>query len=224
MSEPNVVCLDLGGVVVRICRSWKEACERARVPVYDEDWTLSDEAVRHRREVIEAYQSGQLTTAEYFEHVQHALGGRYSEREVVKIHDAWLLVEYPGVGELLSELNESSGVTTACLSNTNERHWQLLTQDDGLGRYPAVAAIDRPFASHLLGFNKPDAAIFRAFEAALGVSGEQIVFYDDLPENVAAARRLGWRAERIDPVGDPAQQMRRHLASLGVALDPTKHR
>ena len=63
---------------------------------------------------------------------------------------------------------------------------------------------------------KPSLAIYRAFEKATGYAGRQILFFDDLPAHVAAAREVGWRAERIDPASPPDEQMRRHLRAYGV--------
>jgi FMN phosphatase YigB (HAD superfamily) len=66
-------------------------------------------------------------------------------------------------------------------------------------------------ASHLLGFAKPDIRIYRAFESATGHSGADILFFDDLKDNVRAARSAGWRAERIDPDNETVPQLRRWL-------------
>jgi FMN phosphatase YigB (HAD superfamily) len=65
-------------------------------------------------------------------------------------------------------------------------------------------------------FIKPAPDIYRAFEKATGRSGSQILFFDDLAENVAAAKSLGWHAERIDPTAPTDAQLRRHLAAYGV--------
>ena len=108
----------------------------------------------------------------------------------------------------------AAGVETACLSNTNERHWELMTAQPL--HYPAFAAFGRRHASHLLGLAKPDPAIYRAFEEHSGVPAGMIVFFDDRAENVAAARNAGWRAELIDPRGDTAAQAAAVLRRLGL--------
>ena len=78
-------------------------------------------------------------------------------------------------------------------------------------------------ASHLLGLLKPDEAIYRAFERASGFDGtdgrpEEILFFDDLEENVEAARACGWSSVRVDHTGDPAEQMRRELRERGLGV------
>ena len=50
----------------------------------------------------------------------------------------------------------------------------------------------------------------------LDVPAPSIVFFDDLAENVEAARAAGWNACPVDPHGDTAGQMRAHLINHGV--------
>jgi HAD superfamily hydrolase (TIGR01509 family) len=135
-----------------------------------------------------------------------AMGGRYTVEEVERVHDAWLVEEYRGVFELIEVLNATPGVETACLSNTNERHWSALA---GRARsvFPSVKKLAHRFASHLVRSSKPEAAIYQHAERGLAVDGGEIVFFDDLPANVRAAQAQGWRAELVDPDGAPAEQM-----------------
>jgi putative hydrolase of the HAD superfamily len=72
------------------------------------------------------------------------------------------------------------------------------------------------FASQLIGHRKPDQAIYAHVEQAAAVPGQQIAFFDDVPQNVQAARRRGWQAEQILHDGQPIHQIRRHLRRLGV--------
>jgi len=43
-----------------------------------------------------------------------------------------------------------------------------------------------------------------------------ILFFDDTPANVEAARAAGWRAHLVDPAGDPPAQVRSVLAEARV--------
>jgi FMN phosphatase YigB (HAD superfamily) len=53
------------------------------------------------------------------------------------------------------------------------------------------------------------------------VAPGRIVFFDDVEENVAAARRRGWRGQRILHDGDPIAQVRRHLRDAGIEVSTT---
>jgi putative hydrolase of the HAD superfamily len=213
--HPTLVCFDLGGVLVRICRSWPEAFAVAGITPRDSE-QLGFQATREaRRPFGERYQSGQITCAEYYQGTHDALRGLYSVAEIERLHHAWTREEYPGVRELVATLNDAAGITTACLSNTNHAHWQRLINQE---RYRTVQSLRHRLASHLLGCAKPDAEIYERAQAALGRSPAEIIFFDDLAENVAAAQRAGWRAVHIDPTGDTAAQIRSGLAEAGLAF------
>ena len=49
-----------------------------------------------------------------------------------------------------------------------------------------------------LGVLKPEPAIYAVVEAATGLSGPELFFTDDSPDNVAAAAARGWRAHLFD--------------------------
>lgn len=204
-----MVCFDWGGVILRICRSFAQGCERAGLDVRLETDDRELYSVRHA--LSGAYQLGRLDERAFFEGVSRSMRGAYSPDEIAMIHDAWLIEEYPGVRTLVDDLHRLGGVETGMLSNTNARHWARRERD-----FTTAGLLGSQHASHLLGLAKPDPAIFRAFERRTGQAPGGIVFFDDLPENVDAARRAGWRGVLIDHVGDTAAQMRSALRDLGV--------
>lgn len=207
---PRVVCFDLGGVVVRICRTWEEACRRAGIDVREPERFGAPELARRRHELVERYQTGRLACAEYWSAIAEASSGVYTAPEIEAIHCAWTMDEYPGVASLVARLNQRDALLTACLSNTNASHWNNLASS------PAIAALRRRLVSHELRLSKPDPEIYRAAERALEAQPQEIVFFDDLRENVDAAVARGWRAFQIDHTGDTAAQMREHLGALGI--------
>jgi len=203
----KVVCFDAGGVLVRICRTWEEGCAAAGVELRER----LDERGVDRRSLNADYQRGRLSAEAFFEGMSRASGGVYSPEEIRLVHDAWIIDEYDGVRGLVTEIHDA-GHTTAVLSNTNASHWSQM----GPERSMIVMDVHHPHASHLLGHVKPDEAIFRAFESITGFRSGEILFFDDLEENVDGALGAGWRAHRIDHEGDTASQMRAHLRSLGL--------
>lgn len=213
--HPTLVCFDLGGVLVRICRSWAEGCAAAGLELRDREHFEADATVRARRALGDRYQCGELECEAYYRGTHEILRGAYSPAEVERIHVAWTLDEYPGVSELVAALNQRDDVETACLSNTNAAHWRMLL---GEPRYRTVQALRHRLASHLMGCAKPSLAIYERAQARFGRAPHEILFFDDLAENVAAAERAGWRAVQIDPLGDTAAQIRQALAGAGLPL------
>ena len=212
---PRILCLDLGDVVVRIFHTWAEACARAGLPYHEE--TPEESAARHgaRQKLIARHEVNEITDREYFEGLASLSGDRYSADDVARIHDCWLLGEFDGVASLIEEWNRRPGHRTACLSNTNARHWELLSLEAlRPGEFPGFRAIQERHASQILRLRKPGAEIYQACARELGAAGGEIVFFDDRPENVVAARAVGWQAHEIRHDGDPAAQIRAVLTTL----------
>ncbi|MBL1218433.1 MAG: HAD family hydrolase [Planctomycetes bacterium] len=205
----RIVCFDLGGVIIRIHYTWEDTCKSVGLAVRKE--AHEPKRLAATRSVTEAFATGRLEEDLWAREMVSALDGLYSAEEVERIHEGWLRDQYPGIDDVVSILNETKGVCTACLSNTNPRHWRMMKE-----RYPAVRMLQHRHASHLMGYAKPDTGIYEAFETAMQCDGPSILFFDDLEDNVAAARSRGWHAHQIDPAGDPADQVRTCLASYGL--------
>ena len=207
---PSLVVFDLGGVLVRIARSWDEACAAAGVPRRPGADVTSARLARDPWVV--AYETGAVTREAFLSGVAASTGGLYGPEEVARVHDAWLIAEYPGLPALFDAL-DAAGLPTAVLSNTNEAHWAAMYPSAGASpRFPTLARVRHPHASHRLGVRKPDAAAFRAVEATAGTAGAGVWFFDDLAPNVDAARAHGWTAVLVDP-SDPVTAMRAALAA-----------
>lgn len=73
------------------------------------------------------------------------------------------------------------------LSNINDIHWRFVQE-----RYPHVLqGFDRLVASHEVGLEKPDPAIFEWVMRDSGYPAAAHLFIDDIAENVESARTLG---------------------------------
>jgi len=204
----RLICFDLGGVLMRICRDWPEAVAAAGLSHRDSlnGGTLE---FNHAHHLTVALGKGEITIDEFSSSVSALLDHRYSADEVCRIHHAVLLDPYEGVASLIDGIH-ARGFMTACLSNTNHAHWSRLL------KFPVVKSLHHRLASHELGLHKPEPAIYHELERRVGVTGPGIVFFDDLLENVQAAREIGWDAVHIDHAGSTAAQMEVALRSRAV--------
>ena len=213
MSSPiRLVVFDLGRVLVRICDSWKHASQLAKLQNFPD---MSDAARTAMRELVFTVEKGQMTQEQFCSDAAKVLG--VSPWDVAAISDIYLLDVFPGVPLLLEELF-CAGCQTACLSNTNASHWQQMSQPGNCCSVP-FDLLTHHFGSHLIGLRKPDPKIYEHVEQQTNLAGPQIVFFDDMLENVQAARQRGWWAEQILPDENPVEQMRRHLQRLHVLRD-----
>ncbi|MBM3138982.1 MAG: HAD-IA family hydrolase [Chloroflexi bacterium] len=213
MHPPELVVFDLGGVLVRIARSWAEAHERAGLPPHQlpghPEWEAG------RLELARAHQVGAIDPPTWAARVAALSGGAYTPEEATRLLEAWQLGEYPGVGRVL-DLLERRGIGSGALSNTNALHWAALRPASGPAAYPTVARLRLAFASHELGLMKPDPAIYEHVERATGATPGRVLFFDDLAPNVEGARARGWQAVRVDPERDTTPQLLEALRAHGI--------
>lgn len=217
----KMVCFDWGGVILKHCRSWAEGCAAAGLEVRcasDGEPLDSKAVVQLRRGLTQRYQRGEIETNAFFTELASINRSAYTESELRCIHRSWLLSEYDGMHAVISKLITTPNVTTGLLSNTNEDHWlcHLPRNDGSAAVFPTASLLTHRFASHLLGTAKPDEQIYRMFEAATGYCGEEILFFDDLPENCAAAKWRGWNVVHVEHLGDTAAQVTDSLVAYGV--------
>jgi HAD superfamily hydrolase (TIGR01509 family) len=158
-----------------------------------------------------AFDTGRIDDLTFAREVSR-LFPEYTPELVLKVLDVWLAGVYPGAEQLVDDIH-AAGVRTACLSNTNPRHWSLMTTHRD---YAVVNKLHHRFASHLLGCVKPAGEAYERVERAVALPPTSIVFFDDRPENVQAAQSRGWRAFLIDQFSDTARQMEWFLCNVGV--------
>lgn len=191
----DLVVFDLGRVLVRIADDWLHAAELARIELrLHRDCPVF---LPGMREAVDLNERGHIDAAEFDRRIAGLVDGLHVE-QVDRMIQVWLRGCYAGTGELLAELHQR-GVATACLSNTNSRHWRLMFDPaaaNGVDFSP-LHQLRHKFASHLMRSRKPEPEIYARMEAAVGVRPDRILFFDDLPDNITVARQRGWRAEWV---------------------------
>lgn len=205
-SPVQLVVFDLGRVLVRICRDWRQACECAGIGSFNR--AVSDSDATRLSKIAHRYDVGGLGASDFAREAASLMG--LSPEQVRAMSEAFILGAYPGAADLLAELSDA-GVATACLSNTNEHHWGLLF-DRAHRAWLPMDRFKHQFASHLVRARKPDEAIYAHVERGTNLPGSAILFFDDVMENLEAARKRGWVGEWIDPAPDePIGQIRSAL-------------
>ena len=206
----RLVVFDLGRVLVRICDGWQHAFERAGVSLPHD---VLDASTRARLlDGVKRIEVGETPVSAFCEEVAGHLN--LSCEVVTKMWQGYTLGPFEGADQLLADL-ASAGVTTACLSNTNAEHWRVLTDPaDPQGR--VINRLHHHFASHLVRARKPDPQIYAHVERTTGFGPSQITFFDDLAENIEAARQRGWRSHLIERCENPIPTIRKYLVEGNV--------
>ncbi len=208
-STVQLVCFDLGNVLIDVCNDWKEAFNLANLP---QSPAIGDPNVRHQLAgLVELHECGHIETDKFDQ--QTAKLCQITTAQAAIVNTVWLKKPYEGVDALLERM-DNTNIRTACLSNTVARHWRMMN-DDTPSRLP-LGRLDFRFASHQIGQRKPTAEIYEHVENTCSVSPATILFFDDRRDNIAAATRRGWQTNIINLLEDPVAQLTAHLTDQGI--------
>jgi FMN phosphatase YigB (HAD superfamily) len=192
---------DLGNTLIKLAyeRVLTNVCRDASVS-RDELLELLEQAGGYRD-----MERGAITFREFYEFLCDRAGYRGSFFTLRAVWSDFFDGTIPGSEALLERIREKYRV--AFLSNSNEVHAELIPKQFA----SLFRKEDRFVLSHRFRVAKPDPEIFRRALEVLGALPQQVVFVDDLLENVLAARELGITSfQFVD-----AEQLRRELESAG---------
>ncbi len=176
-SLVQAVLLDLGNVVLEL--NIPEAFKELGIK---EPWSKLSNWDRHH-----LYETGKLSTQEFIKECNGYFKLNLSEQDFINKWNLIVKGVLPGVATVLKNLKSKTKIYA--LSNTNALHLEHYKNMNGMEYFDGI------FASHLIGYRKPDPAIFSAVLNQLTLRPEQTLFIDDMPENVYAAKKLGINAE-----------------------------
>lgn len=154
------------------------------------------------------YERGEISDKEFHERFCKATGSQPDLAALERAGSDIFEVNLP-VLPLLSRLR-TNGCQLGVLSNTSAAHWRFVTRE-----FPVVFEMFEVFAlSFQIGSMKPDAAIYQRAQLLADVPAAELLFFDDRPENVAAAKLQGWDAA----VFSDAATFARDLENRGILL------
>ncbi len=181
-----VFLFDLGGVLYQID---KEVFKK----------TFLSHVISHvlpseleRASLFKEYETGRISTSDFITSLQRKYFPHLSSGEIIKIWNSILVGNHPYAEELISRLKEHNH-RIFLLSNTNELHYQKLYPEARI----FLDLFDGIFLSYELGISKPDKAIFEQVRKRIGVPSEEVLFFDDSPENVQSAKEAGFQTRLI---------------------------
>jgi putative hydrolase of the HAD superfamily len=185
MADPRWLVFDLGGVLM----DWagpRELPAHLSAPV-DADLRLRMAGCA----ATDAFERGAITPEAFAERFVRDWQVRLAPDAFLEHYVAWARGLYPGAEDLLARLG--TRYKLACLSNTNALHWERSEAMRWLQR-----RLDVALSSHELQLRKPQPEIFAATLERLGCTAPEVVYFDDLQANVAAARAAGFDAHHVD--------------------------
>jgi len=181
MQTPEVVVFDLGKVLLDFDYdiAIRRFAERSDVGI-DKVRELINSSVQHD------YESGKITTDEFFSYVRNGAGFQGGRSEFVDFFsDIFSPMEM-----MLNFFKrvKKAGLPVCVFSNTNEIAIQYISKH---------CSFYNDFDFYVLSFQekgmKPDEPIYRVVEKKTMKSGEAILYIDDRLENIETGNRLGWQ-------------------------------
>ena len=143
------------------------------------------DAFLNQSPLLAQYETGQLTSPEFFAVVQKETGFDGTEPEFAA-HFEDIFTPIDEVISLHATL-AASGLPTYTLSNTNEMAVRHISR-----AYDFWPRFTGHILSHEVGALKPNPKIYEIFEQTTGCRSAEIIYIDDLSENIAAAAARGW--------------------------------
>lgn len=193
------ILFDLGGVLVALDGMPALASMLKVAPLHEtvHAFWMSSPAVQE-------HESGKISAAQFAERVVADLNLAVGPNEFLEVFMQWPTNIHPGVAELIGEI--ASSYRIAALSNTSAVHWQRLLEM-GLGDL-----LTERYLSHEIGHLKPTPGAYLAALSGMNLAAEEVLFLDDGPANVDAARVLGMHAH----VARGPAEARSVLADYGI--------
>lgn len=138
-------------------------------------------------EKLNLYQTGKISSIEFYEHLKTILGFQFDFTEFVRIWNHTFTLT-PLIKESVIE-NLAGKFRLLILSDTNELHFEYIRE-----KFPILRFFDDFVLSYKVGVLKPSEEIFRIATEVANCAAEECFFTDDLLVNVAAARKIGINA------------------------------
>lgn len=183
MSAPQIVLFDADGVIQQTTPGWRETLA---------GFTGSDDASVHDSFIAEVFAAEipAMTGAESFPEALAGVLDRWGiDAAVDDVFKPWTMIDVNP--ESLTVVRTLRAAGTRCYLATNQTAARAAVMRE-LG-YDDV--FDGQFYSCELGLAKPDPAYFTAILERLDSDGSEVLFVDDLADNVAGAVTAGLRAE-----------------------------
>ena len=181
MQTPEVVVFDLGKVLLDFDYdiAIRRFTERSNVGI-DKVRELISSSVQYD------YESGKITTDEFFSYVRNGAGFQGGRSEFVDFFsDIFSPMEM--MINFFKRVKKA-GLPVCVFSNTNEIAIQYISKH---------CSFYNDFDFYVLSFQekgmKPDEPIYRVVEKKTMKSGEAILYIDDRLENIETGNRLGWQ-------------------------------
>jgi len=182
MIIPKAVVFDLGKVLV----DFDYLIAGRRIAARGKLTLLEIGVYIARSPLFVEYESGRVTTQQFYEEIRGVTGFRVDLTEFSNCF-ADIFTEIQPMVRLQAELQQR-GMSAYAFSNTNELAAEHIRRS-----FPFYSKFDGCILSFEHRAMKPDARLYEVVERQSGRREAEILYLDDRPENIAAGAARGWQ-------------------------------
>ena len=185
---------DMGNVIIDIDISL--TIKELKNGLTESEFLLADEFMKS--ELHTDFESGAINEKEFRNGIRMAFKKEWEDEWIDKVWNTLLLTIPKERVALLKALRKDYKLYL--LSNTNSIHFKVVEEifRQGHPEDTFLGLFDRVFLSHEMGLRKPDKKIYEKVVEEIGAKPEQCIFFDDLQENLNAAKEVGLQTHLID--------------------------
>jgi len=177
----KVILFDLGRVLMHIDF---DAFPNS-LGLFTQEQRLQYDQTKIQKSVCE-YETGKITTEEFCDSLYEIFQKKFSREKLLNSFDNIILADNQEIIPFVKKVQVQYRL--AVLSNTCQSHWEKVLRISSL-----IKIFPDLFTSFQLGAMKPDRIVFEKVCASLNVSMHEVLFIDDLKENVDGAISLGMK-------------------------------
>lgn len=181
MNEIKVVLFDLGRVLMHI-----------DFDAFPKGLGMTSSEMQQRFDTktiqknVRAYETGKLTTDQFLNSLVELFHSQFSREQILTAFNDIIIEDNQEIIPFVEDVRSQYRI--AVLSNTCACHWEKVERVSSL-----IKIFPHLFTSFQLGAMKPDAIVYSTVCSALKVKPSEVVFIDDLGENVEGARNCGMK-------------------------------
>ncbi len=178
----KLLLLDVGGIILKV--NWNASVKVLQQVDKNVRADILSVITNHGQYLD--YECGKISTNDFLYSIQKLIGQKFS---LAIIKEAWmncLLEQMDNIENILDKID----IPIHALSNTNALHYEYFINLSPFQRFTKI------HASHHIGIRKPDPQIYIHTISSIRMNPKNILFIDDLKENVMAARFCGLCSEQ----------------------------
>jgi epoxide hydrolase-like predicted phosphatase len=129
---------------------------------------------------IREYETGRISTDKFIDSLFEIFQRKFSKEDILNAFTAIIVADNQEIIPFVNKVRKHYRI--AVLSNTCECHWNKVIQVSSL-----IKIFPHLYTSFYLGVMKPDKSIYIKVCAAMNIQPNEVLFIDDLKENIDGA-------------------------------------